>query len=279
MMIDARPAALVNGRSILWGDLRPMLAEAAGAEVLEEHILNRAVENLAQESGVTVSPDEIAAEQYLLVHALHSDPSKSLRLLDDYRTSQNLGPVRFQALLKRNATLRALVRDQVQISEESIRRMFDMIHGTQRQARLILAPDLSTAQHALALINAGALFTDVAVELSIDPSARRGGLLEPFSRYDPSYPEGLRSALWSLNLDEVSAPIMLEQGFAVLQLHKIIEADTVDPAQVRDELAEIVRLDQERLLMDRLAMRLLSDVSVTIFDDSLHHAWQQRRRP
>ena len=31
-VIDARPAAVVNGRIVGWGELRPLLSEAAGAE-------------------------------------------------------------------------------------------------------------------------------------------------------------------------------------------------------------------------------------------------------
>ncbi|MCZ6542944.1 MAG: hypothetical protein O6768_04705, partial [Planctomycetota bacterium] len=38
-VIDARPAAMVNGMVVEWGELRPLLNEAAGAEVLQEIIL------------------------------------------------------------------------------------------------------------------------------------------------------------------------------------------------------------------------------------------------
>ncbi|MEE9130101.1 MAG: hypothetical protein V3T84_08790, partial [Phycisphaerales bacterium] len=40
-VVDARPAALVNGRVVQWGELRPLLNEAAGAVVLQEVILDR----------------------------------------------------------------------------------------------------------------------------------------------------------------------------------------------------------------------------------------------
>lgn len=274
--IDARPAALVNGRSVTWGDLRPALTEAAGVRVLEEHILNQVVGEAAREAGLTITDQDIAAERLLMVQSLHEDQDKALRLLDDLRQRDGLGPSRFGALLRRNAALRAMVRDDVTVSEEAIRRLHEIRHGPKRQARLIIVPDLSAALRVRERAAAGERFADIAVEVSTDASAARGGLLEPISRFDPAYPESLRKALWSLESGGISTPILMGDRYAILMLVMEMQGDNVWMEDVRDELAELVRLDQERLLMDQLARRLVGNVTITIFDETLDSQWKRR---
>ena len=43
--IDARPAALIQGRMVEWGELRPLLNEVAGATVLQEVMLERVLKS------------------------------------------------------------------------------------------------------------------------------------------------------------------------------------------------------------------------------------------
>lgn len=254
------------------------MTEAAGAIALEEYILDQAVEKEVQSAFLAIGPDDLAAERKLLLESLNEDPDTALRLLDELRYREGLGPARFQALLRRNASLRALVRDQAQVTEEAVRRMHEILHGPRRQARLIVVPDLFAAQDVIARHTAGERFGDIAVEVSIDSSAARGGLLEPVSRYDPTYPEALRKAMWSLFSGEVSAPILLEDRYAVLLLVRNLEGDGLPLEETGDALSRIVRLNQERLLMDQLARRLAGNVSVTVFDEALKDGWQRRRR-
>lgn len=277
-LVDARPAALINGKSLTWGELRATLSELAGGEALQEVILDQQINETLASMSMSVSTDDVAAERKLLLESLSDDPNHALRLLDELRNRQKLGPTRFEALMKRNAGLRALIRRNVVVSEEAVRNMHELRHGPRRQARIMTLPNLEAAQAALNLINSGVSFADVAVEVSTDSSAARGGLLEPIGRVDPAYPEALRQTLWTLNPGEVSGPVMVENGFALVMLVKRIAGDGAQLDDVRPALERLVRLQQERLLMDELARRLLADTQVTVFDDSLHDSWKRRRR-
>ncbi|MCH6551869.1 MAG: hypothetical protein IH804_07640, partial [Planctomycetes bacterium] len=119
-VIDARPAALVDSKAVGWGELRPLLNEAAGAECLQEVILDRVLDTALADAGLMVGPDEVAAEQRQLLETLDRDPDVALRLLDELRARQGLGRTRFAGLLRRNAALRALVRDQVQVTDPAV---------------------------------------------------------------------------------------------------------------------------------------------------------------
>ncbi len=277
-VVDARPAALVNGRVVQWGELRPLLNEAAGAMVLQEVILDRVAAETLVRRGLQISDQDVEAERQMFLDTLSEDADLAVRLADEVRARQGLGPQRFQRLMRRNAMLRALVRSDVRLNKSAIQRMYQMVHGPKRQGRLMILPGLAEAQAAIERLGRGESFGDVAVQVSTDSSAARGGLLEPISRADLSYPEALRQALWSLESGEISSPVLLDHGYAVLRLVREIQGDGADPAQVRPELERLARRHHERLLMDQLARQMLFQTSVTIFDKALQDNWRRQRR-
>jgi parvulin-like peptidyl-prolyl isomerase len=171
-----------------------------------------------------------------------------------------------------------MVRDNVRVTEQAVRNMHELMHGSKRQARLMVLPSLDAAQSAINLMNSGVSFGDVAVEMSIDSSAARGGLIEPISNADPTYPESIRQTLWTLNPGEVSGPVLIDDRYAVVMLVKRIAASGVKVEDAKPALERMVRIQQERVLMDQLARKLLSETQVTVFDDALHESWSKRGR-
>lgn len=275
-LIDARPAAIIEGKVLDWGELRPLLNEAAGARVLQEVVLDRQLDERIAAAGIVITDDDVDAERSLFYETLSSDPDVSARLARELRARQGLGRVRFARLLRRNARLRALVRGDVEISDEAVGVMYELVHGPTREARLMVLPTLGQAQAAIDRVESGELFGEVAAELSTDTSAARGGMLAPISNRDATYPEALRQSLFALEQGELSPPVLLGDRYAVLLMMREIEGDGADPQEVRADLERAVRLNQERLLMDRLGRELLAEASVTILDDQLAWSWEQR---
>jgi hypothetical protein len=276
-LIDARPAALVEGRVVNWGELQPLLNEAAGADVLAEVVLDRMLAPRLDDEGIVITAKELDAERALFYETLSTDPDMAARLARQLRARQGLGRWRLAKLLRRNAALRALVRDEVVINEEAIGRMYEIAHGPKRQARLIVVATLADAQAVIDRVSAGQLFSDVAVERSTDTSAARGGLLEPISRADASYPQALREALWALVPGELSRPVLLGDRYAVLSLVRVVDGDGAEVDAARPQLERQVRLNQERILMDDLARSLLAEATVTIIDDEIKWSWDARK--
>ena len=97
--------------------------------------------------------------------------------------------------------------------------------------------------------------------------------MEPISIADPSYPEALRQTLWSLGKGDVSNPVLMEQGYGVLMLLSEIPGQDVDLKEVRVEMERLARLQQQRILMDRLARKLLTKPSVIIIDQAIKASW------
>ena len=277
-VVDARPAALINGQLVEWGELRPLLNEAAGARVLQEVVLDRMVSKALAEAGLTISQIDAEAEQRLLRESLSDDPNVAIRLERELRARQGLGRHRLARLLKRNASLRAMVRDGVEVTDEAVRRRYELVHGPKRQGRVIVVPTLAEALRAINRVKSGERFADVVVEVSTDTSAARGGLLEPMSRHDPSYPQAMRKALWALAPGGMSPAVLLGTQYAVVTLVRELKGDGTRIDDVRPRLERQVRLSQERLLMDQLARHLLADAAVTIIDDALQQSWEKQER-
>lgn len=272
--------ASVQGRVLTWDDLAPMLAEAAGGLVLEEVVLDQLLREEFVSRGLSLDAAAVDGERDRLLQSLSAVEEPSVdqsRLLDTMRRSRGLGPVRFEALLRRSAMLRRLVADEVVVSDAAIEQAYEQAYGKRFQTRLITVSTLTEAQEIRRTLDQKAVpFGELAARRSTDASAGRGGLLEPISPADPSYPAPIRSILPQLKVGQVSPVIAIDSGYAILKLEQVIPASGVDPSSVRDEMGRRVRLQQERLLMDQLARRLLQSASITTHDPSLGWSWSAR---
>ncbi len=269
--------AIIDGRtSIEAAEIEPSLVEIGGQTALREQIVDaRLVRRLAA-AGIAVDKARLEREERLLLETLSDDASRAVELLGEIRVRQGLGPVRFAALLKRNAGLRALVEKEVSIDDEGLANMFDMLHGPKRVARIAVLASLGDAQRFAADVAADAAaaagdggvarFAELAVERSLDESAARGGLLAPIARRDPSYPESLRAAIFATEVGKISAPALDGARFYVVLVTAAKAADSTTPADARPRCERMLRLSRERLLMDALARELASTEGVTIFD-------------
>lgn len=281
-------AAIVAGQAIRWEDLRPRLAEAAGAAVLEEIVLDRLVAGELRARSIAITDGDVAREADLLAEAMArtagvASPDERASLVESIRRGRGLGDVRFSAMLRRNASLRALVRDEVTVSAEDADLAYQVRHGPKVTLRIIVVADQGRAievhRRVAPETGQGEPFGEVAAEVSTDASRYRGGLLEPLSAADPAYPAALRRAAADLAVGQVSQPFALDSGYAIIRVESRTPGDGADRAAVDADLHAEVRLVRERVAMDRLAMRLLADNRVTVFDAALQWSWEGRQRP
>ena len=261
--------ALVDGNAIEWRALRTPIVEAAGAVVLRDAVLDARLARRLAAEGRTVTAEMVERERELLLETLDADRERALDLLAGLTARQGLGPVRFEALLRRNAGLRAIVAKSVQLDQAGLDSMYDLRHGPKRVARVAVLASLAEAERFRADLAAGGRagdFARLAVERSLDESAARGGLLAPIARRDPSYPETLRAAIYATAVGAVSEPALDGARFFVVEVLEERPGDGVDPKSVEAESARYLRLSRERLLMDALARELSSLEGGTVFD-------------
>ncbi len=282
-----RPVALLADDVITWDEIRPRLTEAVGGPVLEELVLERMLERECRARGIEITPRELATERELLAQALvitgaapGQDRAAAERVLAQVRRERGLGEVRFAALLRRTAMMRALVQTEVAITPEAIQRAYEVRYGERFRVRLITVGSAREAMRLIERLRTGEPFDALAMEVSTDVSSVRGGLIEPISPEDPSWPQALREALRTMTVGEVrGSPVALETGFAVLRLEERLApaTDRPSPEVVRADLEQEVRVRQERLLMNRLARRLIAEAPLSVVDTELRRAWELRR--
>lgn len=275
--------ALVDEQPVSLATLSPALLEIAGAAALEEVILDRRLRAACERRGIEVTEEDARREAMLMVSAMidtgvASDDDDAVRLLERIRRQRRLGEARFEALLMRNAMLRRLVEDEVRITPASIDQAYRLRFGTRYRCRIITADSARTISEAHDRILDGESFARVAAEMSTDVSAMRGGLIDPVSPADTSYPSAIRSAIEEIEPHTVSDPIVLESGFALVRVDEVIPArdPALSPAQLDELLERDARRRQERILMDDLARRLFAEADVVILDPSLRSSWERR---
>ena len=273
-----RPPVTWRGEVIEWSELRPRLAERAGAVVLEEVLLDRQLDRLIRERNLTVDAAMVEREAGDLLAGLSEDPDRAGRLLLDLRAAQGLGDRRWNALLRRNAAARLLVQDQVRVTPQAIEAAMDAAHGPRRKCRIMALPDLKACAEARRRMDAGEPFGEVAVSMSTDRSAARGGLVNPVSRLDPTWPASFRQALWDLPLGAISAPVLVDQGYVLVRAEGEVPAETVDQARARATAERDVRRAQERVQMEALVAGLReAQRDAVVSDEDLRGAWRRVR--
>lgn len=275
---SARPAAMLAGEAIAWEDLRARLLESAGGQALEELVLEAALRSELRAQGLTVDEAAVERESQIAFDALAPDPQRAAQLLAALRDAQSLGPVRWRALLWRNAALRALAQREVRLSEEAVRQAFDAAHGVRRVSRIIVVPDMPSAERVQRRLEGGEPFGEIAFVESSDASAARGGLLPPISRSDPSFPAAFREVLFTTEVGGRSHPVLLESGYAIVEVRSEVPSDGSDPVATRAADERAARRALERVEMDRLARMLLRRSKPTVFDDALQESWRMRPR-
>ena len=271
--------AYVNGQPVTLTDLQTHLLEAAGGKVLAEFILERMLDEELADRGLELRSDLIDVERRILAQVLDPDPDQAQRLLDELRQRRGLGKYRFRQLLRRNAALRLLVQDQVEVSPAAIQQAYDLEYGPRYEARLIVVDSLPLASQLVKRARSGQdEFVDLVIAHSTDASRAQGGLLPPISPADASFPAVVRQAVQKLDVGQVSNPLALEQGFAILKLERKIDAQPVPMNEVKDELTLAVRRRVEQMLMRQKAAAMIRKAEVVILDPALHDAWMQQKQ-
>lgn len=268
LAIADRPIASTRDGDVMESELRPALIELAGATVLRDALLDRRIVRTLADRGIVLAPTARRDEEAILLASLDPDPNTARRLLDDIRARQGLGPVRYEALLVRNAGLRALVQSDVRVTEDALARQHEAMFGERRVCRVVAHPSLSELESIRAAVAGGASFAQLAAERSTDRSAERGGLLAPIARTDPSWPETFREALFRLGPNEMSPPISVDAQYLLVQLVEIRPGDGSALAARRDEVERSLRRAQERVLMEELARGMLAEIRPTFYDSA-----------
>ncbi len=274
---SSAPVAYINGQPVTDADLRGRLIEVAGGQVLSERILDRMIRERLDQRGLTLTPELIDAEESHMRSTLSADTNEATRLLIKMLSDRGLGRQGFESMLFRNAGLRLLVQDQIELSPALIRQAYELRYGERFRVRIIVTDSLTQASDLLVRASEGESFADLAALNSTDASAAQGGLLSPISPADPSYPKALRQSLSSMPIGGVSDLIAADDRFIIMKLQEKLPADPVAFEAVQSELQRTVRLEAEGQRMQQAARSMLAEAKVVILEPTLNKSWLNQK--
>lgn len=280
-----RAGAIVNGTRVSAETLAAYSGEAAGSVALEEAALDVLVDQELARQGITLAPDASQRELQALIGTLTTQGNVSGDqaglVLDRLKRDRGLGPKRFEALLMRNARLRALVSPQVTLTPTELQAALDVEFGPKVRARVLTVPtrDLAADMRTrMAAPGADPLttFAKLAALYSIDQSGPSGGVVEPMSPADLSLAPALRQAITDPPLGLLPEAVATSRGFTLVYVEEKMPAQ---PAPTPDQKARVeakARRRLERLAMDRLARQLIDQAKITVLDDAVRWSWETR---
>lgn len=280
-----RTVAIIDGLRIRADQVNTFAAEAAGSVALEEVALDTLLDREVASSATTLPANASQTELEYLVAAITADGNiasdQTGLILERLRRQRGLGPARFEALLTRNAKLRALVANSVNVTPEDLGTALEVEFGPRVRARIItvatrdLAADLRTRLTA-AETETLTTFARLASQFSTDPSAASGGVVEPMSPADISLPGALRQAITDPPLGLLPEAIDTPRGWTLVYVEEKSPAQPKPTDAAVERVRTKARRRLERIAMDRLGRQLMEQAKLTVLDDAVRWSWETR---
>jgi hypothetical protein len=282
------PIAFVDGQPIARDRVVDLLLRSRGAGVLEQLMGLELAARSATEKGLSVTQSDVDFEFDLALRRL-SDPLSPLTsdafdraaaegLLDSVLAERNISREEFLVTLRRNAYLRKIVQSEQKITEDQVRAEFNRRFGERVQVRHIQLASAAEAGRVQDRLMAAEDFGDLASRYSANSaSARRQGLLDPFSADDEEIPAAFRQTAFALQPGQVSSIVRVGEWYHLLRLERVLPREERDFEAVRGELERAVRDRVSEARMRELFDKLFKDATIDVRDPSLREAVEQRR--
>jgi peptidyl-prolyl cis-trans isomerase C len=262
---DPTAAAVVNGEVIAIDEIRPLVAELAGAanpqtgQALDEGqattqvlsdltLLELLQQEIVRGGGDRVTDADVEAALAARAEELGGDEAFAADLgARGISRRQAALESRFDLVLD---AIVAVLGADVEITDEDVDFAFASTYGLPNVAHILVDTE-EAAQAVIARIEGGEDFAAVAQEVSADPgSAANGGELGPLQvgAYVPEFED----AALQLDPGELSDPVETQFGWHVIRTEAGQELTPELEAQVRDELLRQQVLPQLSPLLQRL---------------------------
>ncbi|OZM55824.1 hypothetical protein CIB95_14990 [Lottiidibacillus patelloidae] len=219
------------------------LTKQFGQDVLKDMINREVVFQLAKKQGLKISP-EVIDKEVSLYKVMHDQSSHELENLPDFDEAKLREEIEYILLLEEIYT------QDIVISEAEIRNYYDENRSLFEQDDIyylshIVVKTEEEANEVLAELNAGSSFEALALERSLDMiTASRGGDIGYVERNSYSVPEEYVHVADSLSVGEVSSPIEIAEGYAIIVLKEEIPGTSYAFEDMKREIRRQLALQQ-----------------------------------
>ncbi len=267
ILLGTRQVAQVGSVMITETDWTQELKRQYGRMVLEKMIDREVVLLQAKQNGITVTDQELDIELNKL--------SERYATIDQFfgAIGKGTAPEDVKEELRHYLLLEKLATLDIEISEQELYRHYQENRAQYNQPPLarvsaIYLNDKKEAEQVIDELKKGADFQTLAKERSAEIySSSSGGDLGWVSLLGGDVEPQIADAALSLKPNEISAPIALEKGYAVIKLHKKKEAVIRNFEDVKTEIKRELALNQAGSL-EKVLERLRKGMNVQQFQNN-----------
>lgn len=284
---DGDAVAIVNGQPITKRAMVDVLMESHGLQVMQQLVVLELAKEETKRLKLRVTSTDVDREYERALTRIAPPVGSDGKPLSAEEKEQALAYLleekclsraEFMLGMERNAHLRKIVEQDVQVSEATLREEFARLYGEKVEVRNIRIKlgDINALHEAINLLDKGVDFGDVARRVSEDSdTAARGGLLEPFAFNDDSIAPVLREAAFSLSPGERTQPIQVGRWLFILQLEQRLAPAAVRFEDVRGKVEQELR---DRVVPDRmnqLITELFRKAEIRVLDRALKPKFEE----
>ncbi len=264
--------AVVNGKELTRDQLAALAVGAYGRQLLETLISQEVVRQEAARRGITFREEELAeftrrrAGEHLDEMARRVGAKDAADLAARAgETAEALEPLRRRAeealkpFVVPELLVMKMLSQEIEISDEQVRTEFDRRHAPKARVLQIVLGTRSEAERVLEKLRQGADFRQLVQEVSKDAvSRRKGGEMPPLPPFSI-----LGKAAFALKPGEVSDVVETSDGFHLLRLVEIVQAEETSYEEARETLHR--EMLEQRIQEDRedWVRRLVKRAEVT----------------
>lgn len=208
-----------------------------GKEVLDDLIHRLVIQQACEAQQITVTEQEVSAEIEKIAKRFNLDVNQWLQML---QAERNITPVQYREnVIWPMIALRKLAGEQIDLSEDDVKKAFIREYGPRVKARVIMLDNLRRANDVWDEANRNPDdFEKLAQKYSIDPNSRAlGGQVPPIPRYTGN--ENLERAAFKLKEGELSGVVEIGTGrWVILKCEGRTEPVVTDIEEVRNSLVD-----------------------------------------
>lgn len=263
--------AKIGEHAILKSELQRKVIKKYGFQVLEELLDRQVIQLEADEQGIVVSESEITREleQMSIGYESEEEYYRSMKKQLGLDKEELIEDVHYKLLLEKLAT------SDIPVSEDEIDQYIqnnskEYKDSIQLRIAQIITSTLDQANDIRQQYENGVDFGELAKQRSLDTfSAIDGGDLGWLEEDDPFVNPSILNTALSLQVGDISEPIPLDEGYAVIRLtnHKIQSKGTED--QIRDKVRKELSLQKAPPLRD-VVSNLRKKRNAVILDNTLN---------
>jgi foldase protein PrsA len=230
-------AALVNGQRISMAQLSKSTLNRYGADVLDELITNKLVDQEIRKQGITVATADIDAEIASLKDQYAGGDQATW---ESVLAQEGVTEAELRETVRRRMGVEQIIGKDITVTDAELQTYYDAnkdyyTEPEQVRASEIVVATLEEAQAIVTQLKGGADFAALAKEKSISEySKENGGDLGYFASADQ--PADLSKAAFALPVGQISDPIKIDEQYYVIKVadHKATKVNAL--ADIRDQV-------------------------------------------